>query len=130
MLVVPLEGEAPERIFETGCPSYDRLFSQNASGWQTFELDAFFSNSPFPIKPYSYIICLMHPITNNPQESQEVFDTLLHDMFYARRPTVMFYPNIDPGNKALIQSLHNYQKQDAEWAKWLRLVTHVSLKGS
>jgi len=119
-------GESPESVFVTGCPSYDRLFAMKQSRLEENQTFSFLSPCPFELRSKSFLLVLMHPITNNTEESSTVYDTLLLALFTLRLPTVMFYPNIDPGNKTLIQILHEHQKADGNSSDWLRLVTHVS----
>lgn len=118
-------GETPKSVFVTGCPSYDGLFSLNLSSCGEDNMRSFLSPCSFELSRKKYLLVLMHPITDNRDESESVYDTLLSALFSLKIPTIMFYPNIDPGNKTLIQILHKYQKLHEDWSAWLQLVTHV-----
>lgn len=118
-------GENPTCVFVTGCPSYDNLFALPPTSWVDEKMDEFFTDITFEIKPQNFIIAVMHSVTNDLQESTAVYECMLMSLFEMRQPTVLFYPNIDPGNKTMIQILHIYQKKDPMWHNWLRLVTHV-----
>ena len=118
-------GENPKAVFHTGCPSYDELFGLSQNCWQDNKMDEFFSGTPFTVQPKSFLLVLMHPVTTDIREGEKVFGTLLAALFELKIPTVLFYPNVDPGNKTFIRKLHLYQKEDLLWTKWLRLVTHV-----
>lgn len=118
-------GESPLTVFTTGCPSYDKLFATTPSSWEGENMSIFFSQSSFQLQPKSFILALMHPVTNNDEESEEVFECMVESLFKVKLPTVMFYPNIDPGNKKMIQILHKYQKIHTDWQEWLQLHTHI-----
>ena len=116
-------GDMPESIFVTGCPSYDKLFAQKSSGWVENGVEEYFA--PFELRQGSFILALMHPITNDPNRSYAEYRSLMESLFEAKKKTILFYPNVDPGNKADIQILHEFQKQDRGWQSWLRVATHV-----
>tara|TARA_B110000003_G_scaffold172674_1_gene172288 strand:- start:604 stop:2631 length:2028 start_codon:yes stop_codon:yes gene_type:complete len=118
-------GEPPGRVILTGCPSYDKLFALSANSWMKNDMDPFFEGSLFKIQPKCFSLVLMHPVTNDSEENVEVFETLMTSLFLRRNPTVMFYPNIDPGNKTMLQVLHRYQRNHPDWATWLRFLSHV-----
>ena len=119
-------GENPCDVHVTGCPSYDSLFSLPDSCWQDEEMDEFFAGGSFRVLPGKFILALMHPVTNDLRGSQSAYDCLMSALFDRKVSTVLFYPNIDPGNKTMIQTIHKYQKMDPGWMSWLRLVTHVT----
>mmetsp|Transcript_13581 Transcript_13581/g.59282 ORF Transcript_13581/g.59282 Transcript_13581/m.59282 type:complete len:691 (-) Transcript_13581:397-2469(-) len=118
-------GENPASIFVTGCPSYDSLFAVSATCWEDEKMDEFFNGTPFKVKPNKFILVIMHPVTNDFEESNTLYNSLLSCLFSRKSPTVMFYPNVDPGNKSMIQTLHKHQKADPASTSWLRLVTHM-----
>ena len=119
-------GEPPELVFNTGCPSYEKLFTISAQSFAEDELDSCFEGNKFEIRQKKYILALMHPVTNDTDENSQVFNCLLESLFHKKIPTVFFYPNIDPGNKSLIQILHRHQMRDPAWTSWLRVLTHVT----
>ena len=121
-------GEHPESIFITGCPSYDNLFAHPLTCWEDEHMTDFFKDTPFEVLPGAYLLVLFHPVTNDLEETVKVFDCLMECLFEVKRPTVLFYPNVDPGNKSIIKTLHKYQNSDIYWTRWLRLVTHVAPK--
>jgi len=118
-------GEHPESIFVTGCPSYDKLFAHPFSCWKDENMDDVFRDAHFEVLPGAYLLVLFHPVTNELEETLRVFDCLLECLCEVKQPTVMFYPNIDPGNKSIIKILHKYQKLDPHWTRWLCLVSHL-----
>lgn len=118
-------GENPLSVFTTGCPSYDKLFATKPSSWEDENMSMLLAPNSFQLKPKGYILALMHAVTNDEHESVVVFECMVKSLFEIKSPTVMFYPNVDPGNKKMIQILHKYQKNNENWQSWLQLVTHV-----
>ena len=115
-------GENSEYIFLTGCPSYERLFSLKDTSWEEFGV-----NNSFPtLAQRSYILALMHPCVTDEEQSLIDYECFLRALFTMKRKTVFLYPNIDPGNKRMIQVLHKYQKQHRGWHGWLHVQTHIA----
>ena len=114
-------GEMPAYVFLTGCPSYARLFSVKDTSWIDSDI-----STDFPtLKPRNYILSLMHPCVTEHEQSVNDYETMLRALFELRRPTILLYPNVDPGNKQLIKMLHKYQKIDKQWTTWLTIKTHI-----
>ena len=118
-------GENPESVFTTGCPSYESLFKLAPTCWIDEKMDEFLDGMPPGCEPKSYILALLHSVTNDIDDTVQACDAMLGALFKLRKPTIMFYPNIDPGNKRMIRLLHAYQLEDPQWRTWLRLFTHV-----
>ena len=114
-------GEQPESIFTTGCPSYERLFSIADDSWTKSG-----ASDCFPtLRQQDYILALMHPCVTDEEKSSDDYGKLLEALFAMRKTTVFLYPNIDPGNKRLIQTLHKHQKIHKDWPDWLNVRTHI-----
>jgi len=118
-------GENPLTVFTTGCPSYDKLFATMPSSWEDEKMSSLLASNSIQLQPKRYILALMHAVTNDEKESVAVFECMVKSLFDLKYPTLMFYPNIDPGNKKMIQILHKYQKIDGNWQSWLQLLTHI-----
>ena len=115
-------GENARYIFLTGCPSYERLCSLNDSSWERFGV-----KDKFPaLVKREYILALMHPCVTNEKQSLIDYECFIRALFTMKRKTVLLYPNIDPGNKSMIQVLHKYQKLCPGWHEWLYVRTHVA----
>ena len=115
-------GENSDYIFLTGCPSYERLFSLNDTSWEGFGV-----NKRFPaLVPQAYILALMHPCVTDEEQSLIHYECFIRVLFTIKRKTVFLYPNVDPGNKRMIQVLHKYQKQHPGWHAWLYVHTHIA----
>lgn len=114
-------GENSRNVHLTGCPSYERLFSLNDSSWEQFGVEHEF----LTLVRKEYIIALMHPDVTDEEQSVNDYECFIQALFRMKKATVFMYPNVDPGNKRMIQVLHKYQKQNTDWAKWLFVRTHV-----
>lgn len=117
-------GENSSYVFLTGCPSYERLFSvyEQENSWQYHNVEQAFPH----LERGNYIIAMMHPCVTEEAQSIADYESLVAALFTLKRKTVFIYPNLDPGNKRMIQILHKYQKMHQEWPRWLMIHTHLS----
>lgn len=115
-------GEGLGNIYLTGCPSYERLFAMKSATWEQHGMDERF---PKLSKNGSFILALMHPCVTDQKRTIVDYECLIQALFHLKKSTVFLYPNVDPGNKRMIQVLHKYQKLSPDWSDWLEIVTHV-----
>jgi len=118
---IKVMGENSNNVFLTGCPSYGRLFSLNDASWEILGVEEKF---PMLVRR-EYIVALMHPCVICEEQSLIDYECFIQALFSMKRKTVLLYPNIDPGNKRLIQVLHKHQKQHVGWDRWLHVRTHI-----
>ncbi len=122
-------GELPSSVYLTGCPSYDNLFSLlSTDSWEECQVAKLVDDKELHFSPKAFQLVLMHPVTDCDGTDTKAYEVLTSALFRRKKKTVMFYPNIDPGNKTLIQILHKYQREDPGWPSWLRILTHVPPK--
>lgn len=114
-------GENAANVFLTGCPSYQRLFSVNDSTWEQSLIDKHISG----IKKRRFILAIMHSCVTDEEQSIRDFECLMQALFTVKMKTVFLYPNVDPGNKKMIQILHKYQKINDDWPDWLLIQNHI-----
>ena len=119
---IKVMGEKSNNVFLTGCPSYERLFSLNDASWEILGAEEKF---PMLVRR-GYIVALMHPCVTGEEQSLIDYECFIQVLFSMKRKTVLLYPNIDPGNKRLIQVLHKHQKQHVGWHRWLYVSTHIA----
>lgn len=115
-------GEGLGNIYLTGCPSYERLFAMKSATWEQHGMDERF---PKLSKNASFILSLMHPCVTDQKRTILDYECLIQALFKLKKRTVFLYPNVDPGNKRMIQVLHKYQKLYLDWPDWLEIVTHI-----
>lgn len=114
-------GESAKSVFLTGCPSYQRLFAVDDDTWKRSGVE-----KRFPaLKQREFILAMMHPCVTDEEQSLRDFECLIHAIFTVKMRTLFLYPNVDPGNKRMIQILHKYQKASKDWSSWLTVQTHI-----
>ncbi|KAI8111314.1 hypothetical protein M9434_004896 [Picochlorum sp. BPE23] len=96
-------GENPNSVHISGCPSYDR--------YKTLVPTDVLSR--FSLIEHNYYIVMHHPNTEDLNKTLSEYEMLLETILVLDTPCIFFYPNIDPGNKAMIQLFHRYQKEHA-----------------
>ena len=115
-------GEESRYIYTTGCPSYERLFAMRSATWDQYDMRKRFPNLSMDER---FILALMHPCVTDEERTMIDYECLIQALFALKQRTVFLYPNLDPGNKRMIQVLHKYQKLDTDWHDWLEVVTHI-----
>ena len=85
-------GENPSCVIHTGCPSYDGLFALSSDDdcWQGCDIDSILAPARFLIQPKSFLLVLMHPVTDNSSDDLKDFDTMLDALFHIKLPTILF----------------------------------------
>lgn len=104
-------GEAPERIFVTGCPAIDlaadtckndceNLFQKYGGVGQPLDW-----NEP-------YLVALQHPVTTEYKEAFEQTNITLEAIKRIGMQTVWFWPNVDAGSDAVSKALRVFIDQN------------------
>lgn len=93
-------GENPENVKVSGCLSYDR--------YATLQLTDILSK--FALIEHKYYIVIHHPNTEDLDCTLSEYSMLLEMVQLLEADCIFFYPNIDPGNKAMIQLFNKYMK--------------------
>ena len=93
-------GEEPMRVFNPGCTSLDFVKNKKIFRWAPRE---------------RYIVCFMHPDTNNLETQLKETETLLKtivDFCYEKTAKCIWYwPNADMGREKLIELITTYHKK-------------------
>eukprot|EP00899_Mesostigma_viride_P017871 jgi/Mesvir1/26085/Mv06806-RA.1 len=100
-------GEEPSRICLAGCPSYDILLGRVQLPMEKSEADVL---AHYEVEPRKFLLVQHHPDTNNMEASVYEFRIILTVARRLKLRTLLFYPNVDPGNKALIVEIHRFLK--------------------
>lgn len=97
-------GEAASMTHFCGCPSYDE-HSQTVSSLTDARVQEVLTS--LSVKAHEYIIVMHHPNTASSSQTLKEFGSILDAVEEIGMFCVLFYPNLDPGNKAMIKMLHS-----------------------
>lgn len=98
-------GEDPDTVMITGCPSYDRYATLDSS-----EEAIKAACAKWNVEPKKFVLVMHHPDTVNPGNTVEEFKSILHFLCELPERVLFFYPNIDPGNKIIINMLQKHRE--------------------
>ena len=96
-------GEEKRRVFHVGSPAVDRFtrvprLSRKAIG-QYFKLN---------IDDQPLMVNLQHPVSHEVKKSQKNLKVTLSAIDQLNYPTVIIYPNSDPGRNVMVQTIQQY----------------------
>jgi len=116
-----LMGENSSCIATTGCPSYDRFreYQDQASAIDNNVL------REYALSSNKYVLAILHPDTQSPEWSVQDFESMLQFLISINDPVLLFYPNVDPLNKSMIQKLHLYQKHYPDSFRRINIFTRI-----
>eukprot|EP00899_Mesostigma_viride_P013772 jgi/Mesvir1/22396/Mv17884-RA.1 len=98
-------GEHPSRVCLAGCPSYDVLLGNVHLPMSRSEDEVL---QHYSVEPRKFLLVQHHPDTNDMEASVREFRIILTVATRMGLRTLLFYPNTDPGNKALIAEIHRF----------------------
>ena len=100
-------GKAAAQTYFCGCPSYDEhVRNLNfITDEQAHEILA-----SYQLKKQEFLLVMHHPNTSSPTQTLTEYDCILDAVEEVGMQCVLFYPNLDPGNKDMIKTLHSKQK--------------------
>lgn len=104
-------GEAPEKVFNTGCPSMD--IAQEISEKPDMDFD--------PIKKYGgvgndidwrsgYIVVMQHPVTTEYDQARHDVEQTLFAIKELNIPTFWFWPNVDAGSDGTSSGIRAFRE--------------------
>jgi UDP-hydrolysing UDP-N-acetyl-D-glucosamine 2-epimerase len=104
-------GEAPEKVFNTGCPSMD--IAQEISELPDMDFD--------PIKKYGgvgndidwqsgYLVVMQHPVTTEYAEARHDVEQTLFAIKELNIPTFWFRPNVDAGADGTSSGIRSFRE--------------------
>jgi UDP-hydrolysing UDP-N-acetyl-D-glucosamine 2-epimerase len=105
-------GEAPERVFVTGCPSIDvaaRVLEEPEIGGDLF--DTYKGVGPRLDLSEGYIVVLQHPVTTEAEAAEHQINETLAAVHGLGLPTLWFWPNIDAGSDATSHGIRAFRER-------------------
>jgi UDP-hydrolysing UDP-N-acetyl-D-glucosamine 2-epimerase len=106
-------GEEPGKVFFTGCPSLDivvDILKNPLLDFNPYSLYGGIGSQPDLANPY--IIVLQHPVTTQPNQSEEQLNSTLTALISLQLPTLWFFPNADPGTAGTFHRLSKFYGQN------------------
>ncbi|XP_059192730.1 bifunctional UDP-N-acetylglucosamine 2-epimerase/N-acetylmannosamine kinase isoform X2 [Centropristis striata] len=111
--------EDHSRILLAGCPSYDKLLSNNH---RDDYMDIVKSWLGDKAKEHDYIVALQHPVTTDIQHSVKIYGLMLDALLSFNKKTLILFPNIDAGSKEMVRVM---RKKGIEQHPNFRAVKHI-----
>lgn len=97
-------GEAPEKVFKTGCPSIDIAAKVLMDPTHVrCDLGPDFNTAP-------YLVVMQHPVTTEYRESRQQIDVTLEAVRRLHIPTFWFCPNPDFGSSGTTEGIEWFRK--------------------
>lgn len=105
-------GEAPEMVFNTGCPSIDlaaEILEQPALKFDVYEKYGGVGSKP----DYSngYIVVMQHPVTTEYQASRRHIEETLYAVKEIDQPVFWFWPNVDAGADGTSTGIRSFREK-------------------
>lgn len=96
--------ENPSRIFISGAPGLDQIFSEKLPEKEEMERKYHLECE----KPL--LLVIQHPVTLEYEDAAAQMRTTLEAVKEFPAQTLVIYPNSDAGGRAMIEEIHNYEK--------------------
>lgn len=107
-------GEAPDRIFVTGCPSIDIAAEVAAEDTPLFDPYARYHGvGGEPALDGGYLVALQHPVTTEREAAAEQTRITLAATRQLGMPVLWFWPNVDSGSDAVSRTIRIARENDA-----------------
>lgn len=100
-------GESVERIYNIGSVALDKFIQEPKL--PISEIENFFNIHTFP---KNYAILIFHPIPKERETTALIFENILNSLEEKNIQTFVSYPNIDPGNKDIVEVIERYKKNN------------------
>lgn len=97
-------GEGAAQTYFCGCPSYDEHL-RNASLITDERSQEVLAS--LQLKKQEFLIVMHHPNTSSRTQTLKEYNCILDAVAEIGMQCVLFYPNLDPGNKDMIKMLHS-----------------------
>ncbi|XP_033976428.1 bifunctional UDP-N-acetylglucosamine 2-epimerase/N-acetylmannosamine kinase isoform X2 [Trematomus bernacchii] len=111
--------EDHSRILLAGCPSYDKLLSNNH---RDDYMDIIRSWLGDKVQESDYIVALQHPVTTDIQNSIKIYGLMLDALISFNKKTLILFPNIDAGSKEMVRVM---RKKGIEQHPNFKAVKHI-----
>lgn len=104
-------GEAPDRVFVTGCPSVDlaeRVLTEAYNGFNPFDS---YGGVGHPFDPsQGYIVVMQHPVTTEYEDALSQINNTLEAVEKLSQPTFWFWPNVDAGSDRISKGIRHFRE--------------------
>jgi len=111
-------GEAEARVFVTGAPGLDDICSTGILTVDELSQElAVDLRRPFLIVTY-------HPVTLEHEQTAQQIDEVVRAVSCVRMPAVVSYPNVDTGNRAILERLERFSRETAD----VRLIPNLGTR--
>jgi UDP-N-acetylglucosamine 2-epimerase (non-hydrolysing)/GDP/UDP-N,N'-diacetylbacillosamine 2-epimerase (hydrolysing) len=100
-------GEKEERIFDIGSIALDKFKNE-----EIFSKKEIFERLDIKKEFEKFAIVIFHPIPKERNISAQIFENILISLNSKDIKAFVSYPNIDPGNKEIIEVIEKYKESD------------------
>jgi UDP-hydrolysing UDP-N-acetyl-D-glucosamine 2-epimerase len=106
-------GEAPDKVFVTGCPSIDLAKSVEQNPKLDFDPIAKYGGVGADGMDLSngYIVVMQHPVTTEYQKSKEQITETLHAVSEINLPALWFWSNVDAGADGTSGGIRSFREK-------------------
>jgi UDP-hydrolysing UDP-N-acetyl-D-glucosamine 2-epimerase len=102
-------GEAPETVFNVGCPSID-LVAQSDLGLRRDVLEQF-GGAGAPIDPERpFVLMMQHPVTTEYGHGLEQIEETLEAVAANGAQALVFWPNVDAGSDQVAKGIRRFRE--------------------
>jgi len=125
-------GEAPERVFNFGCPRIDlvREILHNHMNGDRIDQNAFFEKyrgvgGQFDIEEKNFLLVSQHPVTTEYGQNRRSIEATLNALNQLKLPTIMLWPNVDAGSDEISKGIRTFREQHQP--DWLHLFINLPI---
>ncbi|HSC52901.1 MAG TPA: UDP-N-acetylglucosamine 2-epimerase [Phnomibacter sp.] len=104
-------GEAPDSVFNTGCPSVDLAATMLKDPTIDFDIYKKYGGvGDTPDYSNGYIVVMQHPVTNEYHASRSHIEETLNAINKINIPTFWFWPNVDAGADGTSSGIRSFRE--------------------
>lgn len=105
-------GEAPNTVFNTGCPSMDLAREVLENPLLNFDPFEKYGGVGEKISRHDgYLVVMQHPVTTEFDQSREHITTTLEVIHQLKIPTFWFWPNVDAGSDGTSKGIRIFREK-------------------
>ena len=120
-------GEDPKKVFNVGCPSIDQIKQINFSKKLSLSKYKFGVGYKVDLKK-KYIVVMLHPITNNLEETILNVKNTLAAISKINLQCIWFWPNIDAGSNQISNYIRSFRENNPNTLTQLIFCLLIALK--
>ena len=107
-------GEAPSKVFNTGCPSIDLAAEVLKDSKLDFDPFEKYGGVGRMIEFHNrYLVVMQHPVTTEYKESRIHIEETLNAINSLRIPTFWFWPNVDAGSDGTSKGIRVFREKNS-----------------